>query len=119
MTDLNELRYPIPPDVLHYEPRFIFGLSATDLLVATIPALLLGTTLGWVAGVVMAVVALSLLKRFERFGNQSLPMYYFQRWQYTRRSRPVHLPLVLPAEAENLQFETWEGDKLFDIEAEA
>ncbi len=118
MTAQDELRYHIPPDVLHYEPRFIFGLTATDLLVATVPAMLIGVTLAWSAGVVTGILSLSLLKRFERFGNQSFPVYAFQRWQHTRAARSVHLPLILPPEGEALQFETWDGETLFEIEAE-
>ena len=118
MTDPDDLRYHIPPDVLHYEPRFIFGLTATDLLVATIPAMLIGVTLAWGTGIVTGILSLSLLKRFERFGNQSFPMYTIQRWQHTRTPRTVHLPLILPAEVEALQFETWDGDSLFEIETE-
>jgi hypothetical protein len=72
----------------------------------------------WI-GALVAVSILSLLKRFDHFGNRSAPLYYFQRWQYTRSNRPVHLPLILPPDAGGLQFQTWEGDELFSIEAEA
>ena len=116
MSDLDELQYPIPPDVLHYEPRFIFGLSATDLLVAAIPAILLMAIGLIVPGLLMGAVALSLLKRFDRFGNRSFPVYYIQRWQYNRARRKVVIPLVLPPDAQSMSFETWDGEVLFGIE---
>ncbi len=116
MSDLDELRYEIPPDVLHYEPRFLFGLSATDLLVAAIPAILLMAIGLIIPGLLMGIVALSLLKRFDRFGNRSLPVYYIQRWQYNRARRKVVIPLVLPPDTQAMRFETWDGEELFGIE---
>jgi len=119
MSELHELQYQIPPDVLHYEPRFFFGLTATDLLVAAMPTILLMAAVGVIPGLLAGVVAISLLKRFDSFGNRSFPVYYFQRWQYIRAQRPVTLPLVLPGEAQPLAFETWKGEELFKIETES
>jgi hypothetical protein len=118
MTDQPDLHYQIPPDVLHYEPRYFFGLTATDLLVAAMPAILLIATAGVVAGVLAGVTSLSMLKRFDRFGNRSLPVYVVQRWRYNRMGREVALPLVLPPETEAITFESWEGDERYGIETE-
>ena len=114
----EELHYQIPPDVLHYEPRFFFGLSATDLLIAAMPAILLIATVGIFPGILAGALSLSLLKRFERFGDRSLPVYYFQRWRYNTVEREVVLPLIIPSEAQSLHFESWEGDAFYKIEAE-
>ena len=118
-SDLQEMSYQIPPDVLHYEPRYVFGLTATDLLIAAMPAVLLIATVGVLAGALAGLGSLSLLKRFDRFGNRSLPVYVFQRWRYNRMERPVTLPLVLPPETQAIAFETWEGDHLYGIETES
>jgi hypothetical protein len=116
--ELHELHYQIPPDVLHYEPRFFFGLTATDLIVAAMPAILLIATVGVLPGLLAGVLSISLLKRFERFGNRSLPVYYFQRWRYNTVQREVVLPLIIPPETRMLQFETWDGEDAYRIEAE-
>ncbi|MEA2007910.1 MAG: hypothetical protein U9O54_02225 [Chloroflexota bacterium] len=119
MSDgIDELHYQIPPDVLHYEPRFFFGLSATDLLIAAMPSILLIATVGLLPGVLAGVLSLSLLKRFESFGNRSMPVYFFQRWQYNVGQRDVVLPLIIPPETQTLQFESWDGDEVYRIEAE-
>lgn len=116
--DLDDLYYQIPPDVLHYEPRFFFGLTATDLIVAAMPMIFLIALVGVFPGLLAGAVSLSLLKRFDNLGNRSFPVYFFQKWQYNRAQRSVALPLVLPPETQALTFETWGGEKLFKIETE-
>ncbi len=118
MSDNAPLHYQIPPDVLNYEPRYIFGLTATDLLVAAMPSILLMSTVGIIPGLLAGVAALTLLKRFERFGNRSLPVYFVQRWLYNRSQHKVVLPLILPPETQSISFESWEGEELYEIQTE-
>lgn len=118
MRDETPLQYQIPPDVISYEPRYLFGLTATDLLVAAMPSILLMATAGILPGLLAGLLALSLLKRFDRFGDRSLPVYFFQRWLYNRSQQKVVLPLVLPSETQRIAFQSWDGEELYNIETE-
>lgn len=118
MSELDELHYQLPPDVLHYEPRYYFGLTATDLVIVALPSILVIAVWAIVPGLITAVIGIALLKRFDDFGNRSAPVYFIQKWQYNSRQRKVAVPLILPPESEALSFESWEGETLFGIESE-
>ncbi len=115
----SELQYAIPPDVLHFEPRYWFGLSAQDLVIAAFPALLLMNTLGVVPGVLAGGIAILLLRRLDSLGGRSIPVFVLQRLWYLRLPRVVEMPMVLPAEHVSLAIQDWSGQDVAVIHSEA
>lgn len=65
------MNYRIPPDVLHYEVRLLFGLTAQDIMITGMAILFGIQTLGLIAGLLIGLLALLAVKRYERFGNRS------------------------------------------------
>ncbi len=116
--DRSALDYEIPPDVLRYEPRYWFGLSANDLLFAAFPAMLVSYLLHPVAGILLGVLTALSLRRLDSLGGRSLPSYLWQRMRYLRRPRPVEMPLVLPPEQMAVRIEDWQGQVVAVIQPE-
>ncbi len=116
--DKTDLQYPIPPDVLHFEPRYWFGLSAQDLVVAAFPALLAMNTLGLAPGVLVGVLAVLLLRRLDSLGGRSVPVFLVQRLWYLRRPHEVEMPIVLPPERAAMVIEDWSGQGVARIQPE-
>ncbi len=114
----DELRYEIPPDVLHYEPRYWFGLTANDLLFAAFPAMLVSYAVHPVVGILLGVLTALSLRRLDGLGGRSLPVYLWQRMRHLRRPRPVEMPLVLPPERVVMRIEDWQGNVVAVIQPE-
>ncbi len=115
---MEELRYRLPPDVLHYEPKYFMGLGVQDLMVATMPSILALQLAGPIGAALTAFLMLAGLMRFERFGNRSL-LIYFALWLWHKyRPSSVILPRVMPRQETRLEVTTWEGDPLFTMEVE-
>jgi len=115
---MDELRYRIPPDMLHYEPKYFLGLGVQDLMVATMPSILALQFAGPIGAVIVALLMLAGLMRFERFGNRSL-LVYFALWLWHKyRPAPVILPRVMPRQDTRLEVTTWAGERLYTMEVE-
>jgi hypothetical protein len=115
-TSMSDMNYRIPTDVLHYEPRFFFGLSANDLLLTTIPTVIGMEFGGPVGGVIVAVLFLAGMKRFEGFGNRSAIVYLALMLWHKWRPSQVFMPRVLPRQEAHLEFQTFDGQTLFEME---
>jgi len=108
------MRYQIPPDVLHYEVRLLFGLTAQDILISGIAIIFGIQRFGIVSGLALGGLALLALKRYERFGNRA-PLAYFGLflWHSWRPQR-VFMPRVLPGGGEvPLTVQDWEGRVMY------
>lgn len=117
MSD-KDLSYRLPPDVLHYEPKYIFGLSLQDMLVAVIPALLAVNTAGIVWGVIVGFIGIAATKRWAAFGNRSVVVYVALLLWYHYKPGEVVAPRVLPLRPSRVEVSSWEGDTLFVLEGE-
>ena len=115
MSD-NDLSYRLPPDVLHYEPKYIFGLSLQDMLIAVVPALLAINAAGVVAGAIVGAVGILAMKRWDGFGNRSVVIYFALLLWYRFRPGEVIAPRVLPLQPSRVEVSSWEGDTLFVLE---
>ena len=113
---MDELRYRLPPDMLHYETKYLFGLGMQDLMVATMPALLMLQVAGPLGAGITAVLMLLGVMRFERFGNRSMIVYGALWLWHKYRPSTVILPRVLPRQDARLEVTTWAGDLLYTLE---
>lgn len=114
------MNYRIPPDVLHYEVRLLFGLTAYDIMVSGMVLLFGIQTWGPVVGVILGVLALLAIKKYEGLGNRS-PLVYLGLWLWHRwRPQSVMMPRVLPSGGEDLSVTVydWEGNTLIQLEGE-
>lgn len=116
MPDEDILEYVVPPDVLHFEPRYILGFTATELVVAggmAIPALYI---LGPVAGLIAGVVTLMAVHRLESLGNRSVLTYAFQRVLHNARRREVRIARLLPEGQRKIEILTWDMRPVFGVQ---
>ena len=118
VESVDDLSYEWPPGILHYETRYLLGLTMNELLIVAIPALGLLLLAGIPAGVLSALTGLLLVKRFEALGGRSLPLYLIARLRHARRRDAVRLPLILPPGAGELVIATWEGEEMMRIGGE-
>ena len=115
---MDELRYRLPPDVLHYEPKYFLGLGLQDLMVAAMPSILMLQVTGPIGAALTAILMLTALMRFDRFGNRSLLLYCGLWLWHKYRPSTVILPRVMPRQETRLEVTTWEGDPLYTMEVD-
>jgi len=110
------MNYRIPPDILHYELRLMFGLTAQDIMISGMCVIFGLQALGIAAGLAGGVLSLAALKRFERFGNRS-PLVYFGLWVWHKyRPQQVFMPRVMPSgEDLRLTVQDWEGREMYRL----
>ena len=113
---MDELRYRLPPDMLHYETKYMFGLGMQDLMIAVMPPILMLQVAGPIGAGVSAVLMLLAVMRFERFGNRSMIAYCALWLWHKYRPSSVILPRVLPRQDARLEVTTWAGDLLYTLE---
>ena len=117
MSD-KDLSYRLPPDVLHYEPKYFFGLNLQDLMYAVAPALLAMQFSGPVLGAIVGILMLLGLRRWDQFGNHSVIVYLALLIWYRYKPREVIAARVLPLHPSRVEVHSWEGHKLFVLEGE-
>ena len=69
---MEELSYHIPPDILHYESKYLMGFSINDLLIAMLVAMPLMMITNPVVGLTGGALSLVFLRRFDGLGNRSI-----------------------------------------------
>ena len=104
--------------MLHYEPKYFFGLGLQDLVIAAMPSIFALQAGGIIAGAITAVMTLAAMVRFERFGNRSLVVYTAQWLWHKYHPSTVILPRVLPRQETRLEVTTWDGDPLYTLEVD-
>lgn len=115
MSD-KDLSYRLPPDVLHYEPSYVFGLSLQDILVSVMPAILVINMVGIVWGAVAGVLMLFGMKRWENLGNRSAVVYLASSLWYRYRPNEIVTPRVLPLQPSRVEVHSWKGERLYVLE---
>ena len=115
---MNDLRYTIPPDVLHYEARYFLGFGITELLIGTFAGLFGMMMVGTPGLITFGAVTLLGVRRFEGLGNRSVLEYGIARLLYEMRRPEVVLPRVLPYNSGRIEVHSWEGEILYALESE-
>ena len=115
MSD-KDLSYRLPPDVLHYEPSYIFGLSLQDILVSVMPSILVINSAGIVWGGVVGLLMLLAMKRWDGLGDRSAVVYAGSLLWYRYRPSEVVTPRVLPLNPSRVEVHSWAGERLYVLE---
>jgi len=117
MSD-QDLSYRLPPDVLHYETKYFFGLNLTDMLIAVMPALAALNVGGPIWGAIVVALMLAGLKRWDGLGDRSVVVFLaFVIW-YRYKPGEVQAPRVLPLHPSRVEVHSWDGNRLYVIEGE-
>ncbi len=114
---MSSLHYRLPPDILHYEVRYMFGLSVQEMMMAALPGMAAMAKFGLIGGALASLAALGVLKRFEVFGDRSV-LVYLALWAWHRyRPKDVYMPRVLPSSGDTPQMEvvTWDDQPLYKV----
>jgi hypothetical protein len=119
-TDVYDLTYAWPVNILRYEAR-IFGLSIIEIgaVIAglLVPMVVVGLSLIGVGVSAMTIVTLLLLlRRIERLGNSTIPMFVMQRLRDYRAPRTVMLSLIMGAAATEIRVYDPETDTHFTVQ---
>jgi hypothetical protein len=110
------MQYQLPPDVLHYEVRLIFGLTAQDIMAAGMAAVFGIQRFGPVWGILMGLLALASLKRFDHLGRRSIVLYLLLWAVASLRPTPIVMPRVLPGGTDvTIRVEDWEGNPVLSL----
>ncbi len=112
------LRYRLPPDMLHYEPKYFFGLGLQDLMIATMPSILMLQVAGAIGAAITAALMLAAMVRIERLGNRSIVVYGALWLWHKYRPSTVILPRVLPRQETRLEVTTWDNAPLYTLEVD-
>jgi len=112
---MDDLTYRVPPDILHYETRYLLGFTIGELMLAAGVALLGMLWAGPLPGLGCGVLGLLAVRRYEGLGGRSLPQYMLSVLRYRWRREEVTLPRLLPALPPRLEVYSWDGDKLFEV----
>lgn len=115
---MEDLRYRLPPDVLHFEPKYFLGLGVQDLMIATMPSMLVLQFAGPIGAGITGILMLAGLMRFDNLGNRSALVYAALWLWHKYRPATVILPRVMPRQDTRLEVTTWEGDPLYTMEVE-
>ena len=111
----DELNYHIPPDILHYESKYLLGFSINDLLIAMVVAMPLMMIFNPVLGLLGGAITLVFLRRFDGLGNRSAVTYLAAMAWYRLRPEEVQAPRTLPPSAARLEVLSWEGEHRFTL----
>jgi len=110
----SDLTYAIPPDILRYDKRYIFGIASTELVIAAGLALPVIYLIGPFVGLIAGVVALLILHRIESLGNRSIVVYLIQRAVHNARERRVNIARLMPETEHRLEIFSWDMQKIVE-----
>jgi len=113
---MEELNYPIPPDILHYESKYMLGFGINDLMFAMLAAMPLMLSVGPIVGLLAGGITLIAMRRYDGLGNRSLITYFAAMLWYRLRPLSVVMPRTLPPGAARLEVHSWEGAPMFVID---
>jgi len=113
---LDELNYHIPPDILHYESKYLLGFSINDLLIAMMVAMPLMMAANPIIGLLGGGTSLVFMRRFDGLGNRSVIMYLAAMAWYRFRPEDVRTPRTLPPSTARLEVLSWEGQHRFTLQ---
>ena len=113
---MDELNYPVPPDILHYESKYMLGFGINDLMAALFVTMPVMLSVGPITGLIAGGMALIAMRRYDGLGNRSLVTYFAAMLWYRLRPQTISMPRTLPPGAARLEVHSWEGAPMFVID---
>lgn len=114
----EDLTYTLPPDIIHYEVKYFLGFSINELLVAATAGIMVMMLVSAIVGLMVGAVMLVLLRRYEAFGNRTIPAYLLALlWRRVRVVR-VEAPRTFPSIQGRLEILSWDDEPLYSLESE-
>lgn len=116
-TTMEDLTYEWPPHVGRYEARF-FGFTLIEAVAAVMSFLvIIALSSQLVTAVVVAAIVLLCVRRLERLGGVSLPVYLFYRLRAATSRETLELPLITTYGHDGVvEIENWDGTTVAVIE---
>ena len=117
MTTMEEITYEWPPHVGQYEAK-IFGFTIMEAVAAVMSFLVVMASVdNLFAGLIAGVIALLFVRRLERLGGVSLPVYITYRLRAAYSNEVMELPLITTQSHSGVvEMEDWEGSTVAVIE---
>jgi hypothetical protein len=114
---MEEMTYEWPPHVGQYDAK-IFGFTIVEAVAALMSFLVVMATFSNLfVGLLVGVLALLFVRRLERLGGVSLPVYIFYRVKAAYSSEIMELPLITAQSHQGVvEIEDWEGGTVAVIE---
>lgn len=111
---LQQIVYEWPPNLTQYEAAVFMGLSTSEAVgggMAFMACLMLipHKVVGGILGAILAVLVVLALKKVERLGNVSFPVFLWKRWRASRQPRPVFLTEIIGARGATIHLEDEDG----------
>ncbi|MEM9773387.1 MAG: hypothetical protein AAF902_02320 [Chloroflexota bacterium] len=108
--------YTFIPNIDHYEPKMFLGLTLYEAFgvaaAFVVPLMAFQSVLGLVLAVVGTIVSFSMFKRFEGFGNLSLPVYLFKRLKNRINGESISMANLHPQIEAQVRVSDFEGRHL-------
>jgi hypothetical protein len=116
-TTMEELTYEWPPHVGHYEAR-LAGFTIVEAVVGAMGFLMVVAVGGHVmVALMVGAVSLLFVRKLERLGGVSLPIYLFYRLQAAYSQETLELPLITAQTHSGMVVsESWDGNTVAIIE---
>jgi hypothetical protein len=120
VPSVYDITYEWPVNIFRYEGR-VFGLNIIEIGVVLagffLPMILLGASVGsLMVSISVIMVLLLCVRRLERLGNVTVPLYLWRRLQYQREPRTVVLPLIMGNEATRVTIYDPATDTTFTVQ---
>jgi len=114
--DRQLFTYTFIPNIDQYEPKMFLGLTlyeAFGVAAAFVgPLMMFQNVVGMVLGVLGGIIAFAMFKRFESFGNLSLPIYAFKRISGKLKAQTITLAHLHPQIVSKVKVKDFEGHHL-------
>ena len=115
---VDDLQYDWPKNILNYESRTFLGMSLQELIIVTLPAVMVIAFMGnIILGLIIGVISFLLVRKFEGLGDRNLIAYLLARVQHmVQQEHQVNLPLILPGgQQEEFVITDLEGEEVMRI----
>mgnify|MGYP005864397399 CR=1 FL=1 len=113
----DDLIYPVPPDIYHYENVIFLGFTDKEILLIVGVAVVFSMLFGLAGFILGAVIALLFVKRLDVLSNRSIISYWTGKIITESRNTVIEIPKLMPNTKGSIEFMTWDFKPVMDIQA--
>ena len=112
---LRDIVYEWPPNLTQYEAAVFMGLTTTEAVgggLAFMLCLMLipHKIVGGLVGALIALLVVLSLRKMERLGNVSIPVWLWKRWRASRNPRTIYLTEIIGTTSAPVHLEDEDGN---------